>query len=193
MEWYESLRIQADVLEEIAKDKTVKSDISKFVKILTSVKGFHYFTGVGKNGHIAAHVASTFNSLGIRSMFVDPVNTLHGDMHIFSKGDMVIAISKSGETEELIRFINALHKIGFKNIVGITSTKNSSLAKLSQYALIIPISSEGDAIGLTPIASTLAYLAFLQAVGVSLSSKRGFTKAAFIRGHPGGSIGRGRA
>ena len=126
MEWYVSLKTQADALRALSNNAHVNKDVAAFIKLLRGVKGFNYFTGIGKNGHVAAHAASTFNSLGIRSMFVDPVNTLHGDMHIFSQKDVVIAISKSGETEELIRFLNALHKIGFDKIIAITSTRNSS-------------------------------------------------------------------
>jgi arabinose-5-phosphate isomerase len=191
VKWSESLKKQSNTLERITKNARVNAGISKVEDIFRKTKGFHYFTGVGKNGHVAAHLASTFNSLGIRSMFVDPVNTLHGDMGIFTDNDLVIAISKSGETDELVRFLSALKKMGFDNIICVTSKNNSRIERLSKNSLIIPIEDEGDHIGnMAPIASTLSYLAVLQSIAVQLSSEKGFTKEDFLRSHPGGAIGR---
>ena len=97
MEWKESLRIQAQVLSDLLQLKTLEEEVEKLIKLIKESKGFIYFTGIGKNGFVAAKVASTFNSLGIRSLFIDPVNTLHGDMNIFTKDDLVISISKVGK------------------------------------------------------------------------------------------------
>lgn len=194
MKWIESLSKQIECLTN-AKEFLI-SDNSKSMEFIISVtenvEGFHYFTGIGKNGFVAAKVASTFNSLGIRSMFVDPVNTLHGDMDIFSSKDILYVLSKSGETEELIRFANALIKNDFTNIILITSAKTSSLQSLSRYVLYIPVETEGDHLEMAPVASSVVYMVVLQSIGVELSSKRGFTRKDFIRCHPGGTLGKWR-
>nr|WP_312058885.1 SIS domain-containing protein [Fervidobacterium pennivorans] len=186
--------IQKEVLEDIINDRNLDDQVKKQVEISFETMrngGFHYFTGIGKNGFVAAKVASTFNSLGIRSMFVDPVNTLHGDMDIFTSNDLVIAISKSGETEELLRFVQALHNIvDFKRIVAVVSKPNSSLTKLAFHTLVVPVKKEGDHLEMAPIASSVAYMSVLQSIAVELSSKIGFTKKDFVRAHPGGSLGK---
>lgn len=184
MIWDKSLEMQIETLKCISP-----GNMEIFIKKMETAAGFHYFTGVGKNGHVAAHAASTFNSLGIRSMFVDPVNTMHGEMGIFGEGDIVVAVSKSGETSELITFIKSLKAKGFCNIVAITSSPESQLAKLALASISIPIKSEGDQFGNTvPIASSLAYLAVLQAIAVQISSQKGFTREEFKHNHPGGAI-----
>jgi len=192
VKWNESLEKQIRSLIN-AKDFLISNDFMEhIISITEEVKGFHYFTGIGKNGFVAAKVASTFNSLGIRSMFIDPVNTLHGDMNIFSNEDVLYAISKSGETEELVRFIEALRTNEFFNIISIVSKKDSTLEKISKFTLYIPIETEGDHLEMAPVASSLVYMAVLQSIGVELSSRRGFTKKDFVRGHPGGTLGKWR-
>ena len=123
-------------------------------------------------------------------MYVDPINTLHGSMGIFSDSDLLIAISKSGETEELNRFLQALASQGFKRIVGVTSNVNSTMGKLSMFSIFVPIADEGDHLGLAPIASTMAFSAILDAVAVHLSSGKGYNRSDFVRNHPGGSLGK---
>jgi len=191
MKWFESLKKQVETLTD-ANDFLVEnsSSMEEFLLLTKKVKGFHYFTGIGKNGFVAAKVASTFNSLGIRSMFVDPVNTLHGDMDIFSDDDILYIISKSGETGELIRFVQALLNNKFLNIVTITSKQNSSLSGLSKFSLFVPVKSEGDHLGVAPVASSLVYIAVLQSIAVELSSENGFSKKDFVRCHPGGTLGK---
>ena len=191
MKWFESLKKQVETLTD-ANDFLVEnsSSMEELLLLTKKIKGFHYFTGIGKNGFVAAKVASTFNSLGIRSMFVDPVNTLHGDMDIFSNNDILYVISKSGETEELIRFVQALLNNKFSNVVTITSNKDSSLAKMSKFSLFVPVQDEGDHLGIAPVASSLVYMAVLQSIAVELSSEKGFTKKDFVRCHPGGTLGK---
>lgn len=191
MKWFESLRKQIETLSGASDFLTNNSSsMEKLVSITKQVKGFHYFTGIGKNGFVAAKVASTFNSLGIRSMFVDPVNTLHGDMDIFSGNDILYIISKSGETEELIRLVQALLDNKFLNIVTITSKRNSSLSRLSKFSLFVPVKDEGDHLGVAPVASSLVYIAVLQSIAVEFSSDKGFSKKDFVRCHPGGALGK---
>lgn len=190
MQWKESLAKQSYSLSYLIESYELSNDVEKFLNISKSVHGIYFFTGIGKNMFVAARVASTYDSLGIRSIFVDPVNTLHGSMGIFSDSDLLIAISKSGETEELNRFLQALISQGFDAIVGVTSNPNSSLSKLSKLTLTVPVLDEGDHLGLAPIASTMLFSAVLDAIAVQLSSERGYGKSDFVRNHPGGSLGK---
>lgn len=191
LEWKESLIIQTRALSKLLELETLEEESKKLLDLLRRVNGFVYFSGIGKNGFVAAKVASTFNSLGIRSLFVDPVNTLHGDMNIFTKEDLVIAISKSGETEELINFIKALKNVVEDiKIVCVTSNYNSTLEKLSHLAIHLPLTHEGDHLNLAPIASSVVFMAFLQSIAVQISSEKGFDKKMFVKGHPGGTLGK---
>ena len=190
MDWKESLAIQSSVLNSLLKSKVLEEDVPPFINMSKAVKGLHYFTGIGKNMFVAARVAATFDSLGIRSVFVDPVNSLHGSMGIFSSSDLLIAISKSGETEELNRFILSLRALGFFQIVAVTAKENSTLSKLAKITLNIPVKQEGDHLGMAPISSTMVFSAVLDSVAVQLSSERGYSKSDFVRNHPGGSLGK---
>lgn len=190
MEWKESLVKQSLSLSNLLESFQLASDIESLLKYSRGIRGFHYFAGIGKNMFVAARVAATYDSLGIRSMYVDPVNTLHGSMGIFSDSDILIAISKSGETEELNRFLHALSNQGFSNIVGVTSNSESTLCRLSKLSVRIPVLYEGDHLGLAPIASTMVFSAVLDSIAVQLSSERGYTKSDFVRNHPGGSLGK---
>ena len=190
MYWKESLTIQSSVLDSLLKAEELEEGVFSFIKLSKSVKGFHYFSGIGKNMFVAARVAATFDSLGIRSLFVDPVNSLHGSMGVFSPSDLLIAISKSGETEELNRFLLALRNLGFTRIVAVTSNRESTLSKLAEKTLYVPVKQEGDHLGMAPIASTMAFSAVLDSIAVHLSSESGFNKSDFVRNHPGGSLGK---
>ena len=164
--------------------------MNHLVQRVYNLAGFNYFTGIGKNGFVAAKVSSTFNSLGIRSIFVDPVNTLHGDMGIFTEKDLLWAISKSGETEELIVFVKNLIKNDFRNIIAVVSIADSTLSRLSEKSLLVPVSTEGDHLELAPVASSVVYMAVLQSIAVEVSSLKGFDKKNFVRNHPGGTLGK---
>ncbi|MDG7036474.1 MAG: SIS domain-containing protein [Nitrososphaerota archaeon] len=142
--------------------------------------------------HVAARVSDTFNSLGIRSIFVDPIETLHGNMGIFTGKEILIAISKSGETEELINFIKTYKSLGYGDIILFTSNSNSTLAKMVKKVITVKILKEGDHLNLAPISSTMIFGVLLDAIAVQLSSERNFTKNDFIKNHPGGSLGRTR-
>ncbi len=190
MDWKDSLNRQEHVISLVLADKEVVSKIDALVKHLQN-RQVVFFTGIGKNGFIAEKVASTFNSLGIRSIFLNPVDTLHGEMGVFIEGSTLIALSKSGETEELIAFVEALNKNNFRpNLVLITSSKSSKLGALASEVICIPVPEEGDQLNMAPIASTLTYMAVLQAIGVEISSNKGFTKKEFVRLHPGGALGK---
>ncbi len=190
MNWEKSLKVQARAFETVLGNRSIKTQVKRLISISKNTTGFHYFTGVGKNSFIAQKIAATYNSLGIRSMFMDPGNALHGDMNMFTKDDVVIAISKSGETSELITFEKALIRISPRSTrVAITSASGSTLSKLSNCTVTLPVAHEGDHLNLAPMSSTLVYMGVLQAIAVDLSSSKKFSKYDFMRSHPGGSIG----
>ncbi len=192
MKWSDSLAIQLKSLSKVLIDSEVSGQIDSVIEMLKKARGIIYFTGIGKNMYTAARVSDTFQSLGFRSMFVDAVNIFHGGMGIFSKDDVLVAISKSGETEELLRLITLLKKRDFENILAITSNNESSLRKLARTAVVIPIENEGDHLGLAPIASTLIYGAVLDSIAVQISSERVFSREDFVFNHPGGALGRSK-
>jgi arabinose-5-phosphate isomerase len=113
-------------------------------------------------------------------------------MGIFSERDIVIAISKSGNTSELIAFVLALRKQGFTNIIGVTANKKSQLCNLSNLCLAVDIANEGDQFNLAPIASTMIFGSLLDSIAVEISFSKGYTKEDFIRNHPGGELGKTR-
>jgi len=190
MEWYESLEKQADTLLNISKQKDVfENEVERLISLIINTNGIIYFTGVGKSGLVAAKVSSTYNSLGIRSFYIDAIDTLHGDMGIFTNNDLVIFISKSGETKELFHLFEELKARNIRTMA-ITSNNDSYLAKNSDFKLVLPIKSEGDFLNnLVPLASTITYEAILQAIAVEIASKKGFSLKDFIHRHPGGKIG----
>lgn len=190
MKWKESVKEQINSLERILVDNSIEDTVKQMINVIFSCEGICYFTGVGKNMYVASRVASTYDSLGIRSIFIDPVHTLHGSMGIFSVRDMVIAISKSGNTSELIAFVLTLRKQGFTNIIGVTANKKSQLCNLSKLCLAVDIANEGDQFNLAPIASTMIFGSLLDSIAVEISSSKGYTKEDFIRNHPGGELGK---
>ncbi|MGC8621875.1 MAG: SIS domain-containing protein [Caldisphaera sp.] len=188
--WYESLKIQSKCLSDIINNDDLSRQVNSVIPFLKNAKGVIYFTGIGKNMYTAARVSDTFQSLGIRGLFIDAINTLHGGMGIFLEEDVLIAISKSGETEELLRLIQILNERKFKNIIAVTSNGDSTLRKLSRLSIVIPVENEGDHLGLAPISSTMVYGAVLDSIAVQISSERKFTRNNFIFNHPGGSLGK---
>jgi arabinose-5-phosphate isomerase len=162
----------------------------KAIEIINNLRGVCYFTGVGKNMYVASRVASTFDSLGIRSIFIDPVHTLHGSMGIFTENDCVIAISKSGNTAELIVFLKTLNHMGFKRIIGITANSKSKLSQLSKLLILVNVKQEGDQFNLAPIASNMLFAAIMDSIAVEISYRRGYSKADFVKNHPGGELGK---
>lgn len=190
MDWKTSLAQQSSSLQYLLTVDSLDVDIKSLLDLSREIEGVHYFTGVGKNMFVAARVAATYDSLGIRSLYVDPVNTLHGSMGIFTSKDILIAISKSGETEELNRFVGALRKLSSSRVVTVTANKESTLSQLADLTLLIPVLREGDHLGLAPISSTMLFSAVLDSIAVQLSSENGFGKSDFVRNHPGGSLGK---
>lgn len=146
-------------------------------------------TGMGKSGHIANKIAATLASTGSPAFYVHPGEASHGDLGMFTKQDVVLALSNSGETAELVSLLPVLKRIGC-SIISMTGNPNSTLAKNSDIHLYAGVEKEACPLGLAPTASTTASLVLGDALAVSLLEARGFTAEDFALSHPGGSLGR---
>ena len=147
------------------------------------------FSGVGKSGHIGAKLAATFASTGSRAAFLNPVEAMHGDLGMVSPKDLIIALSYSGETDELLPIIPAVKRFGIK-VIAITGSDDSRLAEFSDLTVAMSVPNEACPFGLAPTTSTTALLALGDALAIVLLKSRNFSKEQFGMFHPGGSIGR---
>ena len=157
--------------------------------MMLSCKGRVIVTGMGKSGHIANKIAATLASTGTPSFYVHPGEASHGDLGMFQKTDVVLALSNSGETAEVLTLLPVLKRIGC-NIIAMTGNKDSSLSKNSDIHLNARVEQEACSLGLAPTASTTASLVLGDALAVTLLEARGFTADDFALSHPGGSLGR---
>lgn len=145
--------------------------------------------GMGKSGHIGGKIAATFASTGTPAFFVHPGEASHGDLGMITRKDVVIAISNSGETQEIITILPLIKRLGIKLIV-LTGQSQSTLAQAATVTLDVSITTEACPLGLVPTASTTATMAMGDALAVALLEARGFTAEDFARAHPGGSLGK---
>lgn len=159
------------------------------INLIRQCKGKVIFTGVGKSGHIGEKLAATFASTGTPSFFVHSTEALHGDLGMIEEKDIVIAISNSGETKEVLSIIPSIKYIGSK-IISITGNKNSTLAKQSDIALEAKVSHEADPLNLAPTSSSTVVLTVGDALAITLSQLKGFKSEDFAVFHPGGSLGK---
>lgn len=159
------------------------------VELIFTCRGKFIITGVGKSGHIGHKIAATLASTGTPSFFVNPLDAYHGDLGMIQDGDVVLAISYSGMTEELMRFLPLLHRRGIP-IIGVSSNPRSPLGRLSVCHLDISVDHEADPLGLAPTSSTTATLAMGDALACALIKRRNFKETDFARYHPGGSLGK---
>ncbi|MBR6292127.1 MAG: KpsF/GutQ family sugar-phosphate isomerase [Bacteroidales bacterium] len=159
------------------------------VELIYNCRGKFIITGVGKSGHIGHKIAATLASTGTPSFFVNPLDAYHGDLGMIQEGDVVMAISYSGMTEELLRFLPLLHRRGIP-IIGMSSNPRSPLGRLSVCHLDISVDREADPLGLAPTSSTTATLAMGDALACALIKRRNFKESDFAKYHPGGSLGK---
>jgi arabinose-5-phosphate isomerase len=169
--------------------KKINKDFSKAVDLIAKSKGRIIVTGMGKPGFIAQKVSATMSSTGTPSLFLHPAEALHGDLGRVTREDVIIAFSNSGETEEVIRLIPILKKIGAK-LISVTGNKKSTLAKNSNYVIDSFVDNEACPMGLAPTTSTTAMLALGDAISVALIEKKNFQPKDFALYHPGGSLGK---
>ncbi|MEK7203818.1 MAG: KpsF/GutQ family sugar-phosphate isomerase [Patescibacteria group bacterium] len=180
--------LKKEILAVQNLSKVINSDFDKAVNLVNKASGKVVVSGVGKSGHVGMKIAATMTSLGIPSIFLNPNEALHGDLGIVSDDDVLLAISFSGETRELIKVARHLKKHGLV-VISIVGDKNSPLARISNINLNIKIKEEGSPFNLAPMASTTATLVLGDLLAVALSIRRGFTKKDFADFHPGGTLG----
>jgi arabinose-5-phosphate isomerase len=183
-----SIRQQADELLKYAEYVDQKS-FFEALEYLNNVKGKVVITGVGKSGHIGNKIAATLSSTGTPSLFMHPTEALHGDLGVLSETDIVIAIGKSGESDELNAILPVIRKRGIV-IISITSNPKSTLAKFSDVNLFYTIDKEACPNNLAPTTSTTLTLVIGDAIAISLMKMKEFGKNDFAKHHPGGLLGR---
>ncbi len=179
-------------IEIEALEKTRDALDDTFVKILDVVVnciGKVIVTGMGKPGHIAAKLAATFSSLGTTSFHLHPAEAMHGDLGMVSANDVVIAISYSGESDEIIKILPSIKIIG-ATLIGITGNSDSTLARSADIVQVLPKFKEACYLGLAPTSSTTAVLCYGDALAVVASGIYGFRDVDFGRFHPAGSLGK---
>ena len=184
-----------DVLDIEAKailrlKNNIGDDFDKAVDILYNCKGRVIVTGMGKSGLIGKKIAATMSSTGTPAYFLHPAESTHGDSGVITRNDVIIAISNSGETQELLNLLPLIKRFGCE-MIGMTGNLNSILAKTSEVTLDISVEREACPLGKAPTASTTATLAMGDALAVCLMEKKGFTKEDFLMYHPSGKLGKG--
>ncbi len=183
----EVLQIEADEINAL----TARLD-QVFVQVVQTIlvcKGRVVVSGIGKSGHIAGKIASTFASTGTPAFFMHPAEANHGDLGMITKDDILIALSNSGESDELMAIIPTLKRLGTK-VVAVTGNVQSNLAKIADWHLSAAVSQEACPLGLAPTSSSTVALALGDALALCVLDQRDFTAEDFARSHPGGSLGR---
>ena len=190
----DTIKIAANVLKTEANELTRNAEIldgefEKAVEVLYKTKGKVVVTGVGKSGHVGAKIAATLASTGTPSFFMHPTEAMHGDLGMIDKNDVVLAISFSGESDELVKILPHVKRFGVK-IIAMARSKASSLGKFSDAFVKLDVSKEACPLDAAPTSSTTLTLALGDALAVCLMKKRGFKKEDFANFHPGGSLGK---
>ncbi|HBR16800.1 MAG: D-arabinose 5-phosphate isomerase [Deltaproteobacteria bacterium RIFCSPLOWO2_12_FULL_43_16] len=181
------LKIEAEAITHLAA--RLDGNFSKAIDLILNATGKVIITGMGKSGLICQKIAATFASTGTPAFFLHPAEGVHGDLGMLMKDDIVIAVSNSGETEELIRIIPLIKRMGVK-LIAMTGDKKSTLAKAGDVVLNVGVKKEACPLGLAPTASTTVTLAMGDAMAVALLEKKGFKEKDFALLHPGGSLGK---
>ena len=170
--------------------ENIGEEFDKAIDILYNCKGRVIVTGMGKSGIIGKKIAATMSSTGTPAYFLHPAESTHGDSGVITREDVIIAISNSGETQELMNLLPLIKRFGCP-MIGMTGNLNSTLAKTSEVVLDISVEREACPLGKAPTASTTATLAMGDTLAVCLMEKKGFTKEDFLMFHPSGKLGKG--
>lgn len=178
---------EAQAILQLAPNLT--DDFAKAVELILNCKGKLIVTGVGKSGHCGAKIAATLASTGTPSFFLNPLDAYHGDLGMIAPGDVVLAISYSGNTDELLRFIPLLMERDIP-IIGMSGNPESLLAKYSACHLNIKVDHEADPLNLAPTSSTTVTMVMGDAIACALIKMRHFKASDFAQFHPGGSLGK---
>ena len=183
----EVLQIEAEAVS--AQQQCLDDDFDRACELILNCEGRVVVIGMGKSGHVGNKLAATLASTGTPAFFVHPGEASHGDLGMITKHDVVMALSFSGETGEILSLMPVIKRLGVP-LVSVTGAAKSSLATMSDVHLHIKIQKEACPMNLAPTASTTATLALGDAIAVSLLTARGFRKEDFALSHPGGSLGR---
>ena len=181
------IEIEIEGLKQV--EDSVNDVFDSIVVLCMECTGKIIMTGMGKSGHIARKISATLSSLGTASVFLHPAEAAHGDLGMVEEQDVVIMVSNSGETDEIIQLIPSLHKIGCK-LVAIVCRKESTLSKYSDIEWFIPVEKEACILNMAPTTSTTSVLAAGDALAVVLSKLKNIKKEDFAVYHPKGTLGR---
>ncbi|MBJ6801928.1 KpsF/GutQ family sugar-phosphate isomerase [Geomonas propionica] len=181
------IRVEAEALLNL--EASIDRTFEKAVEMILNTTGRVVVTGMGKSGLIGQKIASTMASTGTPAFFLHPAEGIHGDLGMIMKGDVVIAISNSGETDEVVRILPIIKRLG-ATLIAMAGNPNSTLAKSGDIFLDISVKEEACPLGLAPTASTTVTLAMGDAIAVALLVSRGFKAEDFAMFHPGGALGR---
>ncbi len=181
------LKIEAEAVAALID--RIDDSFEHAVEMILKCKGRVAVTGMGKSGLIGKKIAATLASTGTPALFLHPAEGIHGDLGMVTRGDTVIALSNSGETEEISRMLPSLKRLGVR-IIALTGNPDSTLAKNSDVVINVGVKEEACPLGLAPTASTTAALAMGDALAVALLDKRGFKEEDFACFHPGGTLGK---
>lgn len=183
----EVLMIEAREVEALAK--RLNTDFCRAIDLILQCRGRVVVSGIGKSSHIGAKIAATLSSTGTPAFFMHPAEASHGDLGMITAQDVVIILSNSGESAELLAIVPLLKRMGAK-LISLTGSPGSTLAKEADVHLDARVAQEACPLGLAPTASTTAALALGDALAVVLLDARGFSAEDFARSHPGGALGR---
>ncbi len=181
------LRTEAEAILALAE--SLGPDFDRAVDLLEGCQGKVVLTGMGKSGIICRKIAATLASTGTPAFFLHPAEGVHGDLGILTRGDVVVAVSNSGETEELVEILPVIRRLRL-GLVAVTGNPASTLARRSDVVLHVPVDREACPLNLAPMASTTATLALGDALAAALMERKGFSSEDFARFHPAGSLGR---
>jgi arabinose-5-phosphate isomerase len=183
----EVLKTEAEAVLNL--QKSINDDFIEACKLLLKCEGRIIVTGIGKSGHIGNKIAATLASTGSPAFFMHPGEASHGDIGVITKKDVVIALSNSGNTEEILAILPIIKLINVP-LISMTSNPNSALAKTSNVHLNTRVEKEACPLNLVPTSSTTATLALGDALAIALLESKGFTAKDFARSHPGGTLGK---
>ena len=183
----ETLKIETEALERLSA--RIDDEFEAAAQAILACKGRVIVSGIGKSGHVGQKIAASLASTGTPSFFMHPAEAFHGDLGMVTQNDIVLAISNSGETNEMINILPVIRRIGAK-IIALCGRRDSTLGKNADYFIDAGVEKEACPLGLAPTASTTAALAMGDALAMALLAARNFTEQDFAVFHPGGSLGR---
>ena len=167
----------------------IDKNFEEIVNVICNCKARLIFTGIGKSGHISKKISATLSSTGTSSFFMHSTEAFHGDLGMIQSDDIVVAISYSGETEDLLKTIPIIKKIGCY-VIGVSGNEKSTLSKISDYHQLIKVEKEACPFDLAPTSSATATLVWGDALAISLMNKKDFKPEDFAKSHPGGTLGK---